>query len=325
MDVKIVPGIEDESLFYWIYDLDVPIKPDKKIVFGTNNPKVCRFCTKTSETTTFKKKAHLIPELMGNKLFFSNYECDECNTLFSKYEDSFANFGGIFNTISMLKGKRGVPKHKHPHEGFEVLASDGKLNIRLNASQKVNKELEESLLTKFDSVQIDEQKGRIHINTIKHTYIPKYAFKLLAKIGLSLLKSSDINNFDRAINWLITPYHEFDKLKNPLFHIYKRIQPKNFPQPWGVLFKKRSELLNYPSPEKVLLLFFGNYAYQIFLPFNNLDNWIWSQKELVLPIENHLVILDGTSHDHRFQTIDLNSNEKRKGEKDSFSLGIERI
>ena len=44
----------------------------------------CRFCNKTKDDgASFKKKAHILPEQVGNKLIVSHSECDDCNVLFA--------------------------------------------------------------------------------------------------------------------------------------------------------------------------------------------------------------------------------------------------
>src|SRR5262245_16553961 len=61
----------------------------KPKVLGTK-PRVCRFCDQGKPYVTFKKKAHAIPELVGNKTLLTLYECDQCNKRFSSFEDDFA-------------------------------------------------------------------------------------------------------------------------------------------------------------------------------------------------------------------------------------------
>ncbi|WP_279476738.1 hypothetical protein [Aeromonas veronii] len=58
----------------------------------------------------FIKKAHAVPELLGNKFLFSKNECDLCNAIFSKIERDFSFFIGIDRTLYSMKGKKGVPK-----------------------------------------------------------------------------------------------------------------------------------------------------------------------------------------------------------------------
>src|SRR6478736_2593665 len=65
---------------------------------GEKTNKVCRFCKRNSNETTFKMDAHVFPEFMGNRHLLSHFECDQCNVLFSRYETSFSNFFQINHT-----------------------------------------------------------------------------------------------------------------------------------------------------------------------------------------------------------------------------------
>ena len=44
--------------------------------------RTCRFCGKAFGQTRFRENAHLIPDSIGNKDLFSDFECDHCNRFF---------------------------------------------------------------------------------------------------------------------------------------------------------------------------------------------------------------------------------------------------
>ena len=48
---------------------------------------------------SFGKAAYAIPEVIGNKILYLNYECDECNDRFSAFEDDFSKFST--NSVSI--------------------------------------------------------------------------------------------------------------------------------------------------------------------------------------------------------------------------------
>lgn len=58
------------------------VQPGEKITLGDKSKRACRFCGKQAPEVTFKKVAHAIPELFGNKSLDSSYECDKCNDFF---------------------------------------------------------------------------------------------------------------------------------------------------------------------------------------------------------------------------------------------------
>ena len=62
--------------------------PTQKIVVGESdkNKRRCIYCggfLGDNKRTTFKEKAHAIPEALGNKKFIQNEECDSCNSFFA--------------------------------------------------------------------------------------------------------------------------------------------------------------------------------------------------------------------------------------------------
>jgi hypothetical protein len=60
------------------------LRPGDKIMLGDKKKRVCRFCGKSPPDVTFKKVAHAIPELLGNKSIESAYECGEGAILLEK-------------------------------------------------------------------------------------------------------------------------------------------------------------------------------------------------------------------------------------------------
>ena len=69
-------------------------------------------------STTFKHDALAIPEFLGNKRIFANYECDSCNQFFgSGIETDLGNWTKPSRTFARIRGKRGVPSIK---EGGEL-------------------------------------------------------------------------------------------------------------------------------------------------------------------------------------------------------------
>ena len=75
---------------------------------------------------TFKKKAHVIPQSLGNRNIVSLFECDSCNgAIFSIYESSLAAFIGIPRTFAEIRGQKGVPTYKDKETNFRIQFMDG--------------------------------------------------------------------------------------------------------------------------------------------------------------------------------------------------------
>ncbi len=64
----------------------------------------CRYCG-TTDRKRFRKKAHTLPEGLGNKWLFSLDECDDCNNQFSRYEGALTASVGALLTLGGVKGK----------------------------------------------------------------------------------------------------------------------------------------------------------------------------------------------------------------------------
>ena len=77
--------------------------PNERIRFGVQErtKRICRYCGKRMPETTFKKDAHTISNSLGNIFFFTNDECDECNTNFgSGIEQEFIKYVSVYRTLA---------------------------------------------------------------------------------------------------------------------------------------------------------------------------------------------------------------------------------
>ena len=93
-----------------------------------------------------------------------------------------------------------------------------------------------------------------------------------------------------------------------------------------MLMRKRESPKPLAIPEHALLVFYGRFTYQIFLPFNVNDNWLFDQPQIWLPIEYHLVIKEVPSENPlgaaEVNCMNIGSTEKQKGIEDSFALPL---
>jgi hypothetical protein len=317
LDVSLIygDGVNSMHFYYERISTLLDIKNGEKLYLGDSKNKICRFCSKNLNETTFKKKAHIIPEFMGNKYCFSYFECDDCNDKFGNWEDSLANFAGIYNTLSTLKGKRGFAKFKNARDEFELFAEN------------------ENTITSRTKKTGDEDRNMIHdlenermLFDIKQpSYVPQYAFKALMKIALSMLDNNDFKKYKSAIDW-INKTEPTDYGLNPLFNVYRKIGgEKRFLKPWAILYKKRRNHTNTKSPQHTLLLSYGIIRYQIFLPFHEDDIDLLNSNKITLPIENHLISFELNENNEKIANIDiisLGSNSKVNRNREKFSFGF---
>jgi len=180
---------EESRVFFDIYQQESVIifigKSQKTL--KAKNDRICRFCGKSMPDVKFKSDAHFIPEFLGNKEYFSDFECDTCNHRFGIYENEFANFLGISRTLTMTKGKKGVPTFKSPDKNLTIREKEsGLLDINEVESNK----------------NIKKDSDTMTIKTAMHPYCSISIFKSLVKIGLSMVPNENISEFNETLRYL---------------------------------------------------------------------------------------------------------------------------
>ncbi|OAB81429.1 HNH endonuclease, partial [Cochleicola gelatinilyticus] len=314
LDIKVVLPTFEKSPLHEAYSISkvLSAKRSKKVILGKKKDKVCRFCSMNESQTSFKNLAHLIPEFMGNKTLFSNYECDNCNNYFGNLETSLSGLGGVFNSLATLKGKKGFPKFKDNSDEIEIFARSIKdIVIRFNNPEK-----------KSRSIQRDTNNKLYHFNIQQPSYIPQNAFKSLMKIGVGMMPETEFNDYKNTMAWLLDG-NSVDQTNNPLFQVYRKLGgERRFLQPWAILFKKREFNNNYLYPKHTLVIFYGILTYQIFIPTVEDKDLLFNQNEMILPISKYLVELkrnDKVNNTAHVVPINLGSNLKFRPKRIEFS------
>ncbi|MDO8366681.1 MAG: hypothetical protein Q7T20_07795 [Saprospiraceae bacterium] len=116
------------ELFSSLYEIEDSISVRdfvRRTYRGSKNGN-CRFCEGFRGEATFRNLPHVIPQMLGNKYLVSHFECDNCNAIFSEYEDSLSKYLGIYNTISNTRSASKIPKFKQNknEEGLKVFVDD---------------------------------------------------------------------------------------------------------------------------------------------------------------------------------------------------------
>jgi hypothetical protein len=65
------------------------VSPGNNALVLGEKPFKCRFCDGEPPARTFKMRAHALPELLGNNLIRTRYECDDCNRRFAAFDDEW--------------------------------------------------------------------------------------------------------------------------------------------------------------------------------------------------------------------------------------------
>lgn len=287
------------------------VKADEPRFYDAVIPKnecMCIFCGGESPDPTFKSKAHLIPECLGNKRLLSFRECDECNSLFSIYEGDLARYMGYKHAIKSTK----QIKFKNP--GATI-----KLN-RIPNTSDINLQ---NLGEKPIEVLADGKKFVIPFKTHSFNYLN--IWKLLVKIALSMMLKEDLANYWGLVKLISDPYigcRHWDETH------YKEIYQANVFQvpsyattPIAILYKKKNP--KDRSLTHTFQFYFHDEVWQIFLPMNDVDDWMYDNtpiyhkycppmllnrnviKEDTVAPWCTVIYANNSIKTHRVQTIDL--------------------
>lgn len=161
----------------------------------------CRFCG-SENPKNFRKKAHLLPEGLGNKWLFNRDECDDCNEKFGQYESDLCASVGSLLTIGGVKGKKRVRqtgstksghtiRHKRSAEGGRHLSYRMKLEDRTVQGTQIS--------------FLPDQKMVLTYPSPREKFVPINAYKALAKIGFSLLPETYLREYSKLSAWINVP------------------------------------------------------------------------------------------------------------------------
>jgi hypothetical protein len=238
--------------------LRIYIPPEKPIRnHVSQRSRVCRFCEKGYPDVTFKHDPHIIPELFGKNYGVSDFECDNCNNYFSRYENALADYLGLVRTFYAVDGKGSIPTFKSPKES---------LIARMLVDQNNKKKVTISNLNPA-GLHINTESGLNTITYTKNSYIPVNVYKALLKISLTILPANQVNSYSMMFDFISNEqnhpaYVQFAKVLS-----YTTDYRIDFPRCY--LFQKKTGVLNVPS--HFMKLYFENFIYQIFIPYHTTD------------------------------------------------------
>lgn len=247
------------------------------IIDEKNNEKRCRFCGKTEPEVKFSKKAHAIPEFLGNKKFVLKSECDNCNEFFGKnLENNLSNYLGICRTILMLNGKNGIPEFKTKDKKERVKGIKNQELQGLIAIKQENKNF----------MQIDEQNKVLTFNTEREPYIPISVYKCLVKIALSLLPDSELKYFNQTIKWIRNKSNidlvYYNKMINYTFLVERFVSSNKFINLRTRGYIRRND--KFKGAYFYFILEFLNMSFQISVPCLDKDvNFNINKNPIIIP------------------------------------------
>jgi len=240
---------------------------DNVVLKNEANDISCRFCMRKKNEVSFKQKTHVIPQLLNKALPKSNFECDDCNAKFSKYESDLGHFLLLERSIfGQKKKKGGYPKAKTKGGGSVQRISTldrfkGKLSNELIHKINTEETINIEIIQDKDGSSIEVEDNQIRLKMLRPPYRPLNVYRVFLKLGLSLVSEIELKNFEN-INQVLGGSlpgkygkgfklfkYEIPILKNYFFH------------PIVYLFKRFTNNLNLCN--YYVVLFFGNSIYQI--------------------------------------------------------------
>ncbi|OQP52816.1 hypothetical protein A4H97_24260 [Niastella yeongjuensis] len=308
---------ESAADFLTAYKLEKEIScPDSKNKEGLKDKRsrVCRFCHRKYQHSivTFSNDAHVFSELLGNRYLVSDFECDECNFIFSKYESDLANFLGIVRTVQSVKAKK-IPKFKSADKKLEAESTQDD-----NEGNIIKIRRFDGLNTVF---QFDEKKQETIITYEKNPFTPLNVYKSILKMALSIVDDRHLEDYKFAFEYLRTNNHDDKYSGFALINSYSMPLTFQYEQPAGMLFRKTNNNDNLFT--HVFSFSALNQIFQIVLPFNRQDvphytvpggvNVLWCPP--LFDEDNEAAIRSIHCNLHN-----LNSTERLRHQKESFVL-----
>jgi uncharacterized protein YlaI len=256
------------------YELEINIDGTMplSISIEDNEPKKCRFCDKIEPEVLFNEITHIIPQLLNRAKPISTFECDDCNQYFSKFESDFGHYSLIDRVVQGHKKKQGSPKYKTKF-GSRISILKDTTGLDNKMQEKIKELYPDNNVTIMQFLMEDGENGmnitesKVEITFDVKPYRPINIFRTLLKIGLSLVREDEINQYSFAKKCLLSKHEIEKKDENSAEEIsmilYELSSNRNFFQvPIVYLFRKRLQQSDN-LPNKIMVLFFGGSVYQI--------------------------------------------------------------
>ncbi|OZQ71088.1 MULTISPECIES: HNH endonuclease [Paenibacillus] len=247
---------DDEATFYSKHYRTEYFLLDHKMILGDKDNRVCRFCGLPSTQVKFKKDAHAVPELLGNKHVLTYYECDICNQFFGdNLENNLGNYSAPLRTLSLIRGKKGIPAYNK--KGIDIRAKELMVQIKVDPDSSL--------------IEYDEDAGKITPTLVKEPYIPMAVYKAYVKMALTMMNESDFKDFPMTLVWIKETNHVLKRPKVKLYAYTKFVEGLHvFPSPEVYLLFRRSDAPSF-LPYAWMVLCTGNQVIQIMIPYSDKD------------------------------------------------------
>jgi len=271
------------------------LKGNRKVRLGKANPQHCRFCRRQAPAVTFRKIAHTLPELIGNRILLSCDECDACNELFSEtVEDNYAKFTTLQRVASRVKGKAGVPTFRSNDKRTRWELKDGEGLIKADNDGK--------------TVKVDLTNKKMSFTATRPPYYPILAYKCLVKMALAVMPAGELAYFDRTLRWLQVRAPMPVPLPFPCWLLVSTVSGN--PVFEIISFRLlRRKVRTAALPHYTFVLMWGNYVEQIFLPFSTADAHLTGAMDV--PFHPNPGAQPGSPRKVTYHPVDLSSCDRK--------------
>lgn len=285
---------------YNVLDVYIAPKDRNRGELKKRSERVCRFCRKQQPDTTFRSKTHIISRLFGNNAGVSDFECDNCNNHFSRFETSIADFLGVNRTIFSL-GKETIPTFKAPDGSIEARASEINGYAAVEISAKMP-----GLITSLSDT------GKIEMQVKGNSYVPLDVYKSLLKIALTRMPEGDFLKYKLALDFLMKDMNS-NFFSVHATQVFRSQIGGEVATPYCILFSKKNAKSNLPT--HIFQLYYQDSCLQLHLPYRNGDKLLEDKETIVIPMCPPFVItsenLPGRAN---YEILDLSPAEKIQGE-----------
>lgn len=243
-------------------------------------------------------EAHLIPEMLGNKLLYSEFECDHCNEYFKALENDLANYLGIVRTLTGIKGKENVPTFKSAGNKIRVDHRE----ISGDATTTISRDDADN-----GSIHMDMEKGMISVSFQDNPYTPKSVYRALLKIALSLLDESVVTTaYQPAIDLLM----DRQDMDGCVLRGFQFPYSTAFP-PYALFFQKKDRFASFHT--HVMMLYVQNFIFHVPMPLHVNDLQLYDGSKAMSLLVAVPFVNENTSPEIAIEPFfeDLSSNQRK--------------
>ena len=232
-----------DSLFYR------ELSPGQRETIGTKSPRVCRFCGRGLPEVTFKSDAHAVSRLTGNNVLFTYHECSPCNDRFSKLEDDLGKFTLPARTFGLVRGYQKIPSLKTRDARMDMHPGNLRIEVDPQALDRIIFE--------------DPENHALTVRVPMQPYRPLGVYKAFVKMAVTLLPTSELDQFQEALRWLASEGVQENAVSDGFGSLcIQTFGQKVYKVPIVRLLRRKD---TSSAPYATFVLSFGSFTYQIFL------------------------------------------------------------